>query len=47
MAAPVSKPGDGVVLRGVVALSACPQDLVPINGEALGPTEADFVVLDG
>jgi uncharacterized protein YcgI (DUF1989 family) len=47
--APVSRPGDYVVLRAeldcVVALSACPQDMVPINGAAMTPTEAHFQVL--
>jgi uncharacterized protein len=37
----VSSPGDHVVLRAerdiVVVLSACPQDIVPINGPALVP----------
>ena len=46
---PVSRPGDHVVLRAeldcIVALSACPQDLVPINGVGLSPTEAHFQVL--
>ena len=46
---PVSKPGDYVVLRAeiaaVVAFSACPQDLMPINGPAQQPTEANFQVL--
>jgi len=46
---PVSKPGDYVVLRAeiaaVVAFSACPQDLLPINGPAQQPTEAHFQVL--
>ena len=46
--APVSKPGDYVVLEAaidcVVAMSACPQDIVPINGEACCPTEAHFIV---
>lgn len=45
---PVSKPGDYVVLRAemdcVVAFSACPQDVVPINGTACIPTEAHFRV---
>lgn len=49
--APVSKPGDYVVLRAemdcVVALSACPQDLVPINGAAMTPTEAHFAIIAG
>ena len=46
---PVSRPGDYVVLRAeldcVVAMSACPQDMVPINGVDLMPTEAHFQVL--
>jgi uncharacterized protein YcgI (DUF1989 family) len=29
----------------IVAFSACPQDIVPINGLALRPTEARFEVL--
>ena len=47
--APVSKPGDYVLLEAemdcVVAFSACPQDIVPINGLACAPTEAHFQVL--
>src|SRR5215472_5386587 len=47
---PVSTPGSYVALRAeldcVVAFSACPQDIVPINGLALCPTEAHFEVLD-
>ncbi len=46
---PVSRPGDYVILRAVlpciVALSACPQDILPINGAAGKPTEAHFQVL--
>jgi hypothetical protein len=46
---PVSKPGDYVVLRAeldcVVAMSACPQDILPINGAACSPTEAHYQVL--
>jgi uncharacterized protein YcgI (DUF1989 family) len=46
---PVSKPGDYVVLEAVidcvVTMSACPQDIIPINGEACKPTEAHFAVL--
>lgn len=46
---PVSKPGDYVVLEAaidcVVAMSACPQDIVPINGEACSPTEVHYEVL--
>jgi uncharacterized protein len=47
---PVSTPGSYVTLRAeadcIVAFSACPQDVVPINGLALQPTEAHFEVLD-
>ena len=46
---PVSRPGDSVTLRAemdlVVAFSACPQDMVPINGVACVPTEAHFQLL--
>ena len=46
---PTTKPGDYVTLRAeldcIVAMSACPQDLLPINGEAGKPTEAHFEVL--
>jgi uncharacterized protein YcgI (DUF1989 family) len=48
---PVCKPGDHVLLRAemdcVIAFSACPQDIVPINGVNCIPTEAHFQVLDG
>lgn len=44
---PVSKPGDYVVLRArmdcIIALSACPQDMLPINGG--NPVEAHFQIL--
>ena len=44
----VSKPGDYVELEAqrdcVVAMSACPQDVVKINGK--DPTEAHFELLD-
>jgi uncharacterized protein len=47
---PVSTPGSYVVLRAemdcIVAFSACPQDMIPINGAAMKPTEAHFEVLD-
>ena len=43
----VSKPGDFVVLKAeldcIVAMSACPQDIICINGFA--PTDAHFEVL--
>jgi uncharacterized protein len=46
---PVSTPGSYVTLRAeadcIVAFSACPQDVVPINGLALQPTEAHVEVL--
>ncbi|MDE0303526.1 MAG: urea carboxylase-associated family protein [Albidovulum sp.] len=45
---PVSRAGDYVVLRAeidcVVAMSACPQDILPINGTSGIPTEAHFEV---
>ena len=44
---PLSKPGDYVVLRAemdvVVAMSACPQDILPINSGA--PVEGHYEVL--
>ncbi len=46
---PTTKPGDYVELRAemdcVVAMSACPQDILPINGVAGAPTEAHFEIL--
>lgn len=42
------QPGNRVVFRAemdcIVAFSACPQDLVPINGVACKPSDAQFVV---
>ncbi len=47
--APVSTPGSYVSLRAemdcIVAFSACPQDILPINGTAKRPTEAHFQVM--
>lgn len=48
----VSRPGDAIVLRAemdcVVAFSACPQDIVRINGAGdTVPKDAHFRVLDG
>jgi uncharacterized protein len=47
---PVSSPGSYVGLRAeidcVVAFSACPQDLLPVNGLAMSPTHAHFEILD-
>ena len=46
---PLSRPGDHVVLRArmdcIVAMSACPQDMVPVNGESGQPTEAHFEII--
>ncbi|MGD1876454.1 MAG: DUF1989 domain-containing protein [Kiloniellaceae bacterium] len=45
---PVSQPGDHVLLRAemdcIVAMSACPQDIIPINGEACTPVGVEFAV---
>jgi uncharacterized protein YcgI (DUF1989 family) len=47
---PVSKPGDHVILRAeldcVMVMSACPQDILPINGRNRQPTEAHYQILD-
>jgi len=47
--APIGSPGEEVVLRAsrdcVVAFSCCPQDMTPINGPGLAPTEAHFRIL--
>lgn len=44
----VSTPGSYVALRAeidcIVAFSACPQDMIPINGAAMQPTEAHFEI---
>ena len=46
---PVCKPGDYLLLRAemdcIIAFSACPQDIVPINGVDCVPTEAHFQVI--
>jgi uncharacterized protein len=46
---PVSTPGSYVTLRAemdcVVAFSACPQDMVPVNGAAMIPTAVHYEVL--
>jgi uncharacterized protein len=43
---PVSTPGSSITLRAeldlVIAFSACPQDMIPINGRDCLPTEAHF-----
>jgi uncharacterized protein len=45
---PVCKPGDTITMRAehdlVIAFSACPQDILPINGIGNMPTEAHFRV---
>ena len=46
---PVSTPGSWVELRAeidcILAFSACPQDLLPVNGLAMQPTHAHFEIL--
>jgi uncharacterized protein len=46
---PVSTPGSYVTLRAeidcIVAFSACPQDMVPINGTAMKPTAAHYEIV--
>ncbi|MDE0310096.1 MAG: urea carboxylase-associated family protein [Acidiferrobacterales bacterium] len=46
--APISKPGDYVQFRAamdcVMVFSACPQDILPVNGAGLNPTEAHFSI---
>jgi uncharacterized protein len=45
---PVNQPGGYVSLRAemdaIVAFSACPQDMVPINGEAMIPKDVSFLI---
>jgi uncharacterized protein YcgI (DUF1989 family) len=45
---PVSKPGDRLTLRAamdcIVVMSACPQDMIPINGRDMRPVELAFEV---
>ncbi len=47
--APVTKPGDYILMRAemdlVIAFSACPQDILPINGELREPVEAHFEIV--
>ena len=47
---PVSRPGDLVRLRAetdlIVIMSACPQDLTPVNGAARCPVEVHFRLRD-
>ena len=48
--APVSTPGSYVTFQAemdcIVAFSACPQDMLPVNGLDMHPTEAHFEVFD-
>jgi hypothetical protein len=47
---PESKPGDYVLLEAqidlVIVFSACPQDILPINGRQRTPVEAHFQILN-
>lgn len=47
-AAPVSKPGDWISFRAeidlIAVISACPQDLTPVNGEGVAPDRLEFSV---
>tara|TARA_Y100000758_G_scaffold210363_1_gene150751 strand:- start:258 stop:860 length:603 start_codon:yes stop_codon:yes gene_type:complete len=49
-AEPVSKPGDYVTFKAemdaVLAFSACPQDILLINGPERNPTEAHYQIYD-
>lgn len=44
--APVSSAGHSIVMRAetdiITIMSACPQDLTPVNGDGLAPTELHF-----
>ena len=46
---PVSRPGDQVVVRAemecVIALSACPVDMLPLNGQDCRPKDVEFAIL--
>lgn len=47
-AAPISRPGDSVTLQAEIDLwlimSACPQDMVPVNGDDHEPADVEYVV---
>ena len=47
---PTTRPGDAVTLRAeldcIVAMSACPQDILPINGRTGTTTEAHYEIVD-
>src|SRR3954451_8339956 len=46
---PVSTPGSYVTLKAdmdcIIVLSVCPQDIIPINGAAMSPTEVHFEII--
>jgi uncharacterized protein len=46
---PVSRPGDQVTFRAemdcVLVLSACPVDMLPLNGPDCRPKDVEYVVL--
>jgi len=46
---PVSTPRSYIALRAemdcILAFSACPQDMIPINGTGMRPTEAHFEII--
>ena len=48
--APVSSAGHSMVMRAetdiIAVISACPQDLTPVNGDGLAPTELHFRIED-
>jgi len=45
---PVSRPGDRIAFRAemdlLLVLSACPQDITPINGEERTPRDVQLLV---
>jgi uncharacterized protein YcgI (DUF1989 family) len=47
-APPVSRPGDRMSFRAdadcIAVMSACPQDLTPVNGEGVAPDRLEFIV---
>ncbi|MDP5218723.1 urea carboxylase-associated family protein [Ruegeria sp. 2205SS24-7] len=49
-AAPVSKPGDSMTFKAEMpvyaVMSACPQDITPVNGDEGKPSALEFVVHD-
>jgi len=45
---PEARAGDSVTFRAehdcIIAMSACPQDLVPVNGHGCKPTSVGYIV---